>query len=346
LFIEKYPYKNIEELNELLVMHKPNIWVETSLWPETYSYTLTLMMITGLPIFYQKKNYPSVVTDRLSKYDNSYPFENIDWLLNNVSVLTSKKQNWFNTIDTKIYFNEYWDSYFEEKALESKNIVFISSKVIVSNNKFDYSSSRSIYTTEERYEQTLKSIDSIRHYIPNSYIILFDNSDFNETQYGELNGNCDLFLNVCNDINIYEYTNNKIYKLYGELAQTAFVLKYIIENLGHLKFDNFFKISGRYWINESFNYSDYINDNNIFKRKPDVTDRRYYYTSFYKISNKKFRTFVDLIVGMFNDSKNHNEFDGYDWEVLLSKKLNYDFIELPNLGITENIAVWKQQTRI
>jgi hypothetical protein len=31
---------------------------------------------------------------------------------------------------------------------------------------------------------------------------------------------------------------------------------------------------------------------------------------------------------------------------LLSKKLNYDFIELPNLGITENIAVWKQQTRI
>jgi len=345
-FLEKYPYKNIDELNKLLSVHKPNLWLETSLWPETYSYTLTLMMITGLPIFYQKKQYPSVVTDRLTKYDKSYSFENINWLINNISVLTSKKQKWFHTIDNKIYFNKYWDSYFVDKVLESKNIVFISSKVIVSTNKFDYSSSRSIYTTEERYEQTLRTIDSIRQYIPNSYVILFDNSEFDEPQYSVLNEKCDLFLNVCNDIDIYEYTNNKIYKLYGELAQTAYVLKYIRENLGHLKFDNFFKISGRYWINESFNYSDYVNDNNIFKRKPDVTDRRYYYTSFYKISNKKFRAFVDLIVGMFNDSKNHNEFDGYDWEVLLSKKLNYDFIELPNLGITENIAVWKQQTLI
>ena len=303
-------------------------------------------MITGVPILYQKKQYPSVVADRLCKYDKSYSFDNIDFLINNISWLTNKRQKWFHTIDTKIYFNEYWDSYFGINALESKNIVFISSKVIVSTNKFNYSGSRSIYTTEERYEQTLKTIESIRHYIPNSYIILFDNSDFDEKQYSELKTKCDLFLNVCNDVDVYEYTNNKIYKLYGELAQTAYVLKYISENLGHLKFDNFFKISGRYWINESFNYNSYINNNNIFKRKPDVTDRRYYYTSFYKISNKKFRGFVDLIVGMFNESKTHNEFDGYDWEVLLSKKMNFDFIELPNLGITENIAVWRQQTEI
>jgi hypothetical protein len=31
---------------------------------------------------------------------------------------------------------------------------------------------------------------------------------------------------------------------------------------------------------------------------------------------------------------------------LLSMKMNYNFIELSNLGITENIAVWKQQTLI
>ena len=117
-------------------------------------------------------------------------------------------------------------------------------------------------------------------------------------------------------------------------------------NLGHLQFDNFFKISGRYWINESFNYNDYINECNIFKRKPDVTDRKYYYTSFYKISNKNFRNFTELIIEMFEESKTNNKFDGYDWEVLLSMKMNYNFIELSNLGITENIAVWKQQTLI
>jgi len=346
MFIEKYPYKNIDEFNDLLIKHKPNLWLETSLWPETYSYTLTLMMITGLPIFYQKKYYPSVITDRLSKYVKSYPFENIDSLLENMEQLASKKQNFFHTIDTNIYFNEFWDSYFGDNVLKSNNVVFISSKIIVSTNKFDYSDSRSIYTSEERYSQTLKTIESIRKYIPNSFIILFDNSDFNEKQYNELNTTCHLFLNVCNDINIYDYTNNKVYKLYGELAQTAHVLKHITENLGHLTFDNFFKISGRYWINENFNFSDYNNEDNIFKRKIDVTDRRYYYTSFYKISYKNFKRFTDLIVGMFNESKTNNDFDGYDWEVLLSKKMNYDFIELASLGITENIAVWKQETRI
>jgi hypothetical protein len=33
--------------------------------------------------------------------------------------------------------------------------------------------------TEERFLQTLETINSIREYIPNSYIILFDNSNFN-----------------------------------------------------------------------------------------------------------------------------------------------------------------------
>jgi hypothetical protein len=49
---------------------------------------------------------------------------------------------------------------------------------------------------------------------------------------------------------------------------------------------------------------------------------------------------------MYQESKQTDIYDGYDWEVLLSKKLEYNFTEVDNLGITENIAVWKQQTLI
>ena len=41
-----YMYNNINELNYLFIKHKPNILLETSLSPETYSYTLTIKKLT------------------------------------------------------------------------------------------------------------------------------------------------------------------------------------------------------------------------------------------------------------------------------------------------------------
>ena len=67
---------NINELNRLLEKYKPNLLLELSIWPETYSYTLTLMMLTQLPILSLKKNMSCVVENRLSKYDKYYIFEN------------------------------------------------------------------------------------------------------------------------------------------------------------------------------------------------------------------------------------------------------------------------------
>jgi hypothetical protein len=113
-----YNYSNVDELNILLEKHKPNIWIETSLWPETYSYTLTLMMLTKLPILYQKKTFPSVVEDRLSGYKNKYEFERIDFILTNPNLITDRKQNYLYTIDNRIYSNSYWDSYFQHKEVK------------------------------------------------------------------------------------------------------------------------------------------------------------------------------------------------------------------------------------
>jgi hypothetical protein len=117
--IQQCIYNNIYELNKLLISYKPNIIIETSISPETYSYTTTLMMLTQLPIVYFKKNFDSVIEDRLSKYDKSYPIINISDLDN---ILFNIKQDYLFTIKPIIYFNSFWDNYFNIHTNNIKNI--------------------------------------------------------------------------------------------------------------------------------------------------------------------------------------------------------------------------------
>jgi len=118
---KQYSYANIDELNILLEKYKPNVWIDGSIVPETYSFTLTLMMITGLPIFYQAKTFNSVMENRLESYNNKYEFDNIYDLLDDITILTAKRQDYFYTIDNKIYFNDFWDSYFGKTDIRNKH---------------------------------------------------------------------------------------------------------------------------------------------------------------------------------------------------------------------------------
>jgi hypothetical protein len=345
----QYRYSNIHEFNNLVEQHKPNLWFETSMWPETYSYTLTQMMLSQLPILYQKKNYPSVIETRLSSYSKAYSFDNVDDL--SYELICSLKQNFFYNIEPVIYYGKFWDNYFENETNmplqpSGKNVVFISSKIYTSNAAFTYSDKRSIYSPNERFQQTLNTISTIRIYVPNSYIILFDNSEFSSAQLNKLNSVLDLFLNIQTNPVINDYTNVKTTKAYGELAQTHAVLKHIKTNMNYLNVKQFFKISGRYLINETFDYSNYDNESNVFKRNSAVTDRHYYYTSFYNISGSNFNNYCETIANIYNYSQVSDDYYNVDWEVILASHLNYNFIEIPNLGITQNIAVWNQRDQI
>jgi hypothetical protein len=109
----QYKYSNIHELNQLLKIHKPNMLFETSIWPETYSYTLTIAMLTQLPILTFKKHFKNVIENRVKKYDKKYFYENINEFF---ILVDNLKQNYFYTIDTTIYFNSFWDEYFGTKT--------------------------------------------------------------------------------------------------------------------------------------------------------------------------------------------------------------------------------------
>jgi protein-tyrosine phosphatase len=107
--LEFHRYSNINELNNLLIKYKPNVILEASIWPETYSYTLSLSMISCLPIISLKKNYNSVVANRLLNYKKKYFFENIPEF---IELVNNVQQNYFFTIEPTIYFNSFWDNYF------------------------------------------------------------------------------------------------------------------------------------------------------------------------------------------------------------------------------------------
>jgi hypothetical protein len=330
-FKNQYIYHSINELNELLIKFKPNILMELSIWPETYSYTLSLKMITKLPIIYFKKTGNFVVEDRLSKYDKAYPFETLEEF---DKLIKLHKQNYFYTIKPVIYFNDFWDEYFN--YVNEKNIVIINSKLITSNFTLSYVNKRSIYTFEERLEQTKQTIETIRKYIPCSYIVFFDNSILDDKYKIFINNNVDKFINITYDEKCNYYTNECEYKAYGELSQLYLLFKELKINFN---IKNIFKISGRYKINEKFKYFIYNNNNNIFKLNEDVKDRLYYYTSFYKINN--INEFIDVIKTLFLEIQTCKKYDNIDLEVLLPIKFS-NIKLIPELGITENIGVWKQ----
>jgi hypothetical protein len=344
-----YSYDNINDLNNLLKIHKPNMLLDCSLWPETYSYTLTLAMLTELPILILKKKFSSVIANRIKKYDKKHYFKNINDLL---FLIMNNRQDYLKTIKPILYFNKFWDNYFNtnpcnnyESYIKSnlikieeannKNIILITSKIYVSSTKFSYSHFRSLYTSEERFNQTLKTISTIKQNIPDYFIVLFDNSNFTEEEVLLLNENVDCFINITNNKTLNYFTNNCEYKYLADLYQQINSFYYFFKFIDQTKIKHFFKISGRYFLNKEFDFTIYNNNLNIFKKNIHVTDRDYYFTSFFKISNTFFLEYFKKLITIF---ENKGDYFDLDLEVIYGKCFFKNMTLVDKMGITQLIA--------
>lgn len=127
-----------------------------------------------------------------------------------------------------------------------------------------------IYKTEERIQQTLDTAKSARKYIPNSIIVLVDNSKVDVQQddsdeINELIDSVDYYIDNSDDGDI---------KLFHETCDNYDVGKNVMEALGifktlnHIKSDKdmlkelnnvkrVFKLSGRYQVTEKFNIANW-----------------------------------------------------------------------------------------
>ena len=178
------------------------------------------------------------------------------------------------------------------------NITLITSVINTSDQPLSYTDKRSFWTKEERYEQTKKTIESIRKYIPNTKILLVECSQLTENEIKYFVDNTDYFLNLydLNNKTILEKINSPS-KSMGEGTMTIYAIDFIFKN--NIKFDNLFKISGRYWLNDKFNYMDYENkSNNIIKMTDDLTS---IFTCLYKLNYETTFHWLKYLINSEND---------------------------------------------
>lgn len=125
----------------------------------------------------------------------------------------------------------------------------------------------SIYTTEQRFQQTLDTIESIKRKVPDAYILLYEASETPiDEKYKEIfEKQVDLYLECGSDKimkGVYENLHNNPDKfVYGksmlECRCLQVVLNYMSENNIFSDAIRVFKISGRYKLNDNFDIDDY-----------------------------------------------------------------------------------------
>jgi hypothetical protein len=219
-----------------------------------------------------------------------------------------------------------------------ENIFLITSIINIPNIPLSYTKIRSIYSCEERFKQTQQTIKSIRKSIKGIKIFLIECSELSNEQTLYLKTHTDFFINVFNKED--NVLLNMVYspsKSLGEGTMTIIALNFLLSN--KIEYDNIFKISGRYWLNDTFNLSDYDNNKIVVRNNSKPYE---YYTQLYTILYKLDKETVSLWLHHLRNSYN------FFIECVAFEKIFADFIKsqptdkvvyITNLGVSGNIAV-------
>jgi hypothetical protein len=179
------------------------------------------------------------------------------------------------------------------------NLVLVTSVICTPNTPLSYISTRSVYTHDERFEQTKKTIETIKQKIPNSKILIVECSNLNEEQNEYLKNNVDYFINIINDCdkcnNIYSKS-----KSLGEGTMTLYAIKYIIDN--NIEFKKLIKISGRYWLSENFDNNKFINNDIVIKYIDDNIDN--VFTALYQLPRESIMNLKTFLENKFTEMNN------------------------------------------
>jgi hypothetical protein len=163
----------------------------------------------------------------------------------------------------------------------NNNLCLITSVINTPDSPLSYTNVRSIFSSEQRFQQTIQTIHSVKEKIPNTKIFIIECSELKEDIENYLMCNSDYYLNLHHNKELRKDIFG-ISKSLGEGTQTIEALKYIINN--DLIFDNLFKISGRYYLSDTFDYNKFNNNNIIVKKINNNIDN--IFTALYKINIK------------------------------------------------------------
>ena len=217
--------------------------------------------------------------------------------------------------------------------VDFNNIVLITSVINPVEKPLSYTKTRSVYTKDERFEQTKKTIRSL-DLISDKLVILIEGSNIESSKEIYLKNNVNLYENLFYDKKKYKIIKSK-YKLLGEVAQTLEAVEFI-KSLD-LKFNNFFKITGRYHLTENFEIDRFNNDKFIVKKIDN--DINNVITSLYKVPYKYFENYFNFLKEVTNNKKKYalGIEKNYANFLLRENQLEKDYID--HLGIFSIVSV-------
>lgn len=172
----------------------------------------------------------------------------------------------------------------------SSDLFVITSVINTGNNPWSYTATRSCFSKEERFNQTLQTIESIRKLNDTNIIILIECSDLDEQLTNTLKKNVDYFIQLFDNENIRNACLNSNMKGFGEVVKLQYVCEFIKSN--DITFNRLFKISGRYYLNSFFNKDNFSIDKFTFKMFfPGVGS-----TVLYSVPYTKFNFYIEKLL--------------------------------------------------
>ena len=150
------------------------------------------------------------------------------------------------------------------------DLILITSVIDTGTKAWSYINARSVYTPEQRFQQTLETIVSIRKYFPNARILLSEVSNISEEYTKTLKSKVDYYVNLYENPEIRISCLESNIKALGEATHTKYTLEFIINK--EIPFTRLFKISGRYTLTEQFKVENFSREIFTFKKRLPTQD--------------------------------------------------------------------------
>jgi hypothetical protein len=167
------------------------------------------------------------------------------------------------------------------------DLVIISSAINTCQSPLSYYPIRSIYDKQKRYEQTLQTIESVKK-IPNKEVCFVECTDIPEFEE-DIKNRVDFYKNV--------YRGNEAI-IDGPNKGVGEAVSLLTAETDY--YDNVFKIAGRYYLNDVFDYSLWDNDDTVLQVDGSNGWIR---TVFYKINKKQNIQWLGILMTMVRNNE-------------------------------------------
>lgn len=203
----------------------------------------------------------------------------------------------------------------------------------------------SIYSDEERFQQTIKTVESIQKYCPSNSIHLIDASHENLSE-DQLDIMSRMGVDVYKCSEKHDIIRDLAIKGHKSVCELA-ILKFFFQEYAPKREDckRFYKLSGRYWLNDNFKHSFEHENSFVFLKAVDswmpqqiiqqTGMKKFYETRMYNLDSKIFDLYVKEIDNIIDTCIKYN----VNIEHSIYHNLNkYNPIELEKVGVNGYIS--------